>query len=431
MIDDINVPKRRRPTTPGFKKPLLRRRSEERAINLREPVFQTPEQVANKDITSHPEIVQDNKPERSLENKKSQPKKRFFKFKFKKPTKKQLIIGIPVAIILLGVTTAYAYVKLKKAPVLVAPTPPPPAKIEPPKPLTEASRLTGAQVNPDINNLPIVASMIENSPDARPQSGLKEAGLVFEAIAEGGITRFIALYQQNGQPAQIGPVRSVRPYYIDIAAAYDAGIAHAGGSPEALSLLNSLKLRDLDQFANAKSYDRVNFRYAPHNLYTSIDKLNELMKAKGFTTSSFVGFPREESKPAATPTAKTINIDISSALYDVSYTYDPATNTYKRSLGGTPHNDGTSSTQLSPNAVIVLVSDYSIHSDGVHSVYRMTGSGKTYIFQNGIVVEGSWNKADRKSMFSFLDAAGTPIKVQAGQAWISMVKQAGAVTYQP
>jgi len=67
----------------------------------------------------------------------------------------------------------------------------------------------------------------------------------------------------------------------------------------------------------------------------------------------------------------------------------------------------------------------------VHSVYRMTGSGKAFIFQNGVVIEGTWNKADLKSMFSFIDAAGTPIKVQAGQAWISMVKQAGAVTYQP
>ncbi|MEK7602981.1 MAG: DUF3048 domain-containing protein, partial [Patescibacteria group bacterium] len=304
-------------------------------------------------------------------------------------------------------------------------------KQEPPKPLTEASRLTGAQVNPEFNNLPIVASMIENSPDARPQSGLKEAGLVFEAIAEGGITRFMALYQQSGQPAQIGPVRSVRPYYLDIAAAYDAGIAHAGGSSEALNQIRSQGLKDLDQFANSKPYDRVNFRYAPHNLYTSIDKLNELMKAKNFTTSSFVSFVREEGKPVATPTAKTISIDISSALYDVGYTYDTATNSYKRSLGGKPHNDGASEAQLSPNAVIALVSDYSIHSDGVHSVYRMTGSGKAYIFQNGTVIEGTWNKADRKSMFSFLDSAGTPIKVQAGQAWISMVKQASAVTYQP
>ena len=432
MIDDINVPKRRRPTSPGFKKPYLRARSEQRAEKINEPRFETPEQIAVKNNNNglNKNIADTEKISKNLSN--TNKKKGWFKSNFKKPTKKQLVIGLPIIILVITATSLYAWAKLKKDPPPAPPPPPPPtAKAEPPKPLTEASRLTGAQVKPELNNLPIVAAMIENSPDARPQSGLKDAGLVFEAIAEGGITRFIALFQQSAQPAQIGPVRSVRPYYLDVAAAFDAGIAHAGGSPEALSQIRNQSLRDLDQFANAKTYERVNFRYAPHNLYTSIDKLNELMKAKGFATSSFVGFPRELGKPSATPTAKIISFDISSTLYDVSYAYDPASNTYKRSLGGKPHNDGSSEAQLAPNAVIAIVSDYSIHSDGVHSVYRMTGSGKAFIFQNGVVIEGTWNKADRKSMFSFIDAAGTPIKVQAGQAWISMVKQAGAVTYQP
>jgi len=118
------------------------------------------------------------------------------------------------------------------------------------KPTTEASKLTGVQVDPAVNQRPTTAVMIENSTAARPQSGLDQAGVVFEAIAEGGITRFEAIYQDS-QPAYLGPVRSVRPYYIQWALGFDAAIAHVGGSPEALSDIKTWNAKDLDQFAQA------------------------------------------------------------------------------------------------------------------------------------------------------------------------------------
>jgi hypothetical protein len=104
--------------------------------------------------------------------------------------------------------------------------------------------------------------MIENSPDARPQSGLQDAGVVVEAIAEGGITRFLTLFQES-QPQYIGPVRSLRPYYIDFAAPFQAGIAHVGGSPEALSRVRNGSYRDLDQFFNSAYFSRISARPAP------------------------------------------------------------------------------------------------------------------------------------------------------------------------
>ena len=107
--------------------------------------------------------------------------------------------------------------------------------------------------------------MIENSPDARPQSGLKAAGVVYEAIAEGGITRFMALYQTS-KPELIGPVRSLRMYYLDWFAPYSASIAHVGGSLNALTEARSGKYRDLDQFFNSQTYWRASDRYAPHNV---------------------------------------------------------------------------------------------------------------------------------------------------------------------
>ena len=107
--------------------------------------------------------------------------------------------------------------------------------------------------------------MIENSPDARPQSGIKQAGVVYEAIAEGGITRFLALYQE-AKPGLIGPVRSVRMYYVDWAAPYNASIAHIGGSAAALAEVRNGNYRDIDQFFNSGSYWRA--IATPRTMYT-------------------------------------------------------------------------------------------------------------------------------------------------------------------
>src|SRR5262249_44865010 len=152
---------------------------------------------------------------------------------------------------------------------------------------------------------------IENSDDARPQSGLQEAGVVYEAIAEAGITRFMALFQETG-PQYIGPVRSLRPYYIDFAAPFQASIVHVGGSPDALAQVTSGGFRNLDQFANGGSFWRISTRYAPHNVYTAFARLDALNQSKGYTSSKFTGWPRKKDKKLALPQATAIDIRVSS-----------------------------------------------------------------------------------------------------------------------
>ncbi len=298
------------------------------------------------------------------------------------------------------------------------------------KPTTEPSRLTGLPVSPELNKRPITGVMIENSPDARPQSGLLQAGVVYEAIAEGGITRFLALYEE-AQPNYIGPVRSVRPYYLDFALPFQASVAHVGGSPEALSQLRSLHVRDLDEFANAGAYQRITQRYAPHNVYTSSSKLDAIEKAKGFTKSDFTSWPRKKDRPAKIPTAKTIDFAISGYYYSVHYAYDAKSNSYKRSEGGARHMDERSHKQLHPKVVIALVMPYSIESDGKHSQYGTTGSGIMYVFQDGKVQKGVWHKSSRSSQISFTDSTGKPILLNAGQTWISLVGARSDVSYKP
>ncbi len=296
-----------------------------------------------------------------------------------------------------------------------------------PKPTTVASKLSGLQVEPAVNERPVTAIMIENSPDARPQSGLKDASVVYEAVAEGGITRFNALFQDT-QPDYIGPVRSVRPYYIDWFLPFDASLAHVGGSPQGLADVRSLGVKDLDQFVNSGYYTRITERYAPHNVYTSIAKLNELEQAKGFTTANFTGFDRKKEAASKTPTAAKIDLSISSALFNVHYDYDAGNNSYLRSEGGEPHKDLRSGAQISPKVVIAVVMQRGIDGDGQHTDYTTTGSGKVYVFQDGIVTEGTWGKTSRQAQWTFTGSDNKPMQFNPGQTWITMVDTSGSVT---
>jgi len=293
------------------------------------------------------------------------------------------------------------------------------------------SPLTGAEVADEaLAKRPVTAIMIENSPDARPQSGLKDAGVVFEAIAEGGITRFIALYQES-QPGLIGPVRSVRPYYVEWASAFDPAVAHIGGSKRALDMIRSGNYGvDLDQFFNAGSYWRAADRYAPHNVYTNFERMNALEAAKGKTGSNFTFAPRENEKKAKQPTATAINMAVSSGSYVVDYAYDAATNSYIRKQGGESHVDREGG-QIQPKVAIAIRVPMSLgFEDGYREQIATTGTGQAYIFQNGTVTEATWSKPDAKAQIKFTGADGKEVKLVRGQTWITAVPAERNISWQ-
>lgn len=318
--------------------------------------------------------------------------------------------------------------KTPTAPVAVSTKTPAPI----PKPVIYYSPLTGEKVPDQASTQQAVTGvMIENSPDARPQSGLKQAGVVYEAIAEGGITRFLALYQQQ-KPQLIGPVRSLRLYDIDWLAPFQASIAHVGGSAEALKEIRNGSYRDLDQFFNAPTYWRTVDRYAPHNVYTDASHLDALNTKKGYATSTFTAWPRQDAAPAKTPNASTINVTISSALYNSQYKYDAASNSYARFQAGAPHLDREQG-QIIPSVVIVMeVTESTVMQDGYREQITTTGSGKAHVFQNGTEIEATWSKADRGSQTKFSDASGKEVSLTRGQTWIVAVpvNRGGGVSWQ-
>lgn len=293
------------------------------------------------------------------------------------------------------------------------------------------SPLTGAEV-PDeaTTKKAVTAIMIENSPDARPQSGLKDAGVVYEAIAEGGITRFIALYQES-RPGLVGPVRSVRPYYVEWASAYDPAVAHIGGSKRALDMIRSGGYGvDMDQFFNAGAFWRANDRVAPHNVYTNFDRLDALRESKGKTTSTFNSFPRAEIKSAPTTPAQNISVGVSSGSFLVQYSYDPTTATYLRSHNGVAHDDREGG-RISPRVVVAIRVDMSLGlEDGNREQITTTGQGQAYIFQHGGVIEATWTRADVNSPLKLVDGEGKDISLARGQTWITAVGQGRAISWQ-
>lgn len=408
MIDNIQPAQKSRSKTKTTKKD----------DDYHEPAFVTPAEVAATDQEATVSLPQSLVAEAAV----ARPKK--IKHLFKSWSYRQW--GIAVAALLITSSGGASWYYTKNRIPADDNWRPSVGTYQKPAPTTVPSRLTGEQVTPDLNQLPVTGVMIENSPDARPQSGLKEAGVVFEAIAEGGITRYLALYME-AQPAVIGPVRSVRPYFLDFLRPFDAPIAHAGGSGEALAQISSEGIKDLDQFANGGAYQRRNHRYAPHNLYTSRAALLDLQRSKGFGTSEFAGFVRKAEKKSAAPNATTIDIKPSSALYASAYTYDAESNSYKRSLGNKPHTDEQSGAQLQPKVVIALVVPHSYR--GIYSHYAITGSGKAYIFQDGSVTEGTWEKASRTNQFKFGDVNGAPLGLNPGQTWLTLVRDVGMVSF--
>ena len=330
-----------------------------------------------------------------------------------------IIVGITI-ILTSGITTVILLSKPAKTVVItkkVEKTKPKPVPIV----VKYYSPLTGNLVaDENTTKQAVTGIMIENSPNARPQSGLKDSGVVFEAIAEGGITRFLVLYQQE-KPQLIGPVRSLRLYDVEWLAAFNSSIGHVGGSSGALTEVRNGSYRDLDQFFNPNYFWRSTDRYAPHNVYTSFEKLDALNVAKGYTSSTFTGFSRIDGKTGAVTDATVIDITISSFLYNSTYNYNPATNNYSRSQAGEAHNDRESG-QITPSVIIAMrVDESTVFEDGYRENITTIGSGAATIFQNGTATAVTWHKPSKLDQISFTDATGADIPLVRGQTWIVAV----------
>lgn len=309
------------------------------------------------------------------------------------------------------------------SPPEATPAPPPPAQEAPkPRPLSPLSGLPYEQGGS------LVAVMVENSTAARPQSGLLSAEVVYEILAEGGITRFMALYFGQA-PAVVGPVRSARPYFVLLAKEWGAIYAHCGGDPKDLEPIRRWKVIDVDEIPHGEPFWRDNTRQAPHNLYTSITGLRR-----------FVG--RELPQPAARfnfiPWAEkpVQGLDIIYHKdYTVSYRLKGQEATagterkyhYERYMNGQVHRDRETGKQLEISNVIVQVARSRVAYPDGGLIIDLIGKGKAYYLLGGRYLEGYWEKKDVEAPTRFYSKSGQPIELTPGQTWIQVVPETARI----
>lgn len=291
-----------------------------------------------------------------------------------------------------------------------------------------------------INTRPL-GVMVNNYIDARPQSGLIYADVVYEVVAEGGITRFLAFFLSN-TPEKIGPVRSTRTYYLTIVKEMgDAMLMHEGYSPQALEAIETWPVRSLQRggaSALANWRDTSLNVATEHTLYTNGKILRERGDELGWqgTSPDFESwmFKEDNALPALegcmVGDCNPITIDFwDEGDYSAIWKWDKETNTYLRFTGydevgnPIPHVDRETRKQISvKNVVVQFATESSIVGDDKNRLdYALVGSGEGLVFIDGAVTKVTWSKKDRDSRAFFYDENGNEIKFNRGKFWISIV----------
>jgi hypothetical protein len=302
-----------------------------------------------------------------------------------------------------------------------------------PKPVgTPRWPLTGLEApSPEATLIRVVSVKIENSPAARPQTGLDKADVVYEVIAEGGITRFHCLFQSQAPPV-VGPVRSCRPPDLYLIQQYHSLLAHVGGPKSVRTILasNRTLYNDMDQFFNPASYWRSSKRPAPHNMYLNITKLRGVAtKARSYpATETITGLEFARISIAATPVVTLVTVPMSSSN-KVQWRYDAVSRTYARSINGKAHVDAVTGKQLTARNVIVMWARVSPYPGDTHEVVNIAlkGTGRASVFIGGRRIDGTWTAGtDAPPHFSAAD--GSTIKLDPGNTWIQILDTPQKIT---
>jgi len=294
------------------------------------------------------------------------------------------------------------------------PTTPPVASELPP---SDPPPLTPAEPVPPDRTLPgVISAVIDNKAEARPQSGLERADLVVEMMAEGGITRYLAFFYSRGASV-IGPIRSARPYFAEIAKAYSAPLAHAGGSMEALERIRSLNVPNFDEINNAaRAFWRDRVRRMPHNLYTSTDRLLAEAERKRYPLRSLPAAPEGEMPSGEAAPRVLIAY---SPEYKVEWLWRDGL--FRRLINGAEHvmQDGA---EITARNVIIMVAKHRIEiANGTsNSTIDVIGTGPALFLRDGQAHRGTWKKenADRHFIFT---VNGASYNYSPGNTWLQIV----------
>lgn len=284
---------------------------------------------------------------------------------------------------------------------------------------------TGEEVSEDDSkNVPYFV-IIENHKDARPQSGLTSADIVYETMAEGGIPRFIALFQSK-KVDKIGPVRSARPYFLDIAKEYGLPFGHCGGSEDALNRIKNESLLSLNEFAYSSTYWRDKTRKAPHNLYTSSEKMISTINKKGWAKDPLVKLTFDKNYWETVSGTAALNVSMKlSSYYSTSYVYKDGK--YYKSMDGKPTLDKETGDQIAVTNLVIQKTSIILQKDNKHITIKLVGKGTGYFVSNGKAIEITWERKSLKSQTIIKDKQGNVVPFNVGNTWWNVISTSNNV----
>jgi len=293
---------------------------------------------------------------------------------------------------------------------------------------TALAPLRGTTVPVGSLNHASIAAKIDNHPDARPQVGLEHTDLVFEELVEGGLTRYVAVWQSD-IPELLGPVRSIRPMDPDIISPLGGIVCYSGGQQRFVALMRQTPVYNAihGQPDTASTFFRTPSKPAPHNVLV---KARELLAQHSTIPAPVQQFafsldvPSSTASKDGTPTAA---IDYAfSGVTKGSWTWDPAKKSFLRAQGAKPDLDGAGA-QLSATNVIVL--RVPIADDKGVPKTLMIGSGEAWVSTGGGTIHATWSKSSATAPIRLVDASGVTVRLAAGNSWIELVPLAGSVAF--
>jgi hypothetical protein len=293
-----------------------------------------------------------------------------------------------------------------------------------------------------MDRLPL-AIVIDNNEKAHPAYGLDRAELVYEIVAEGGITRFLAVYWRN-DVGTIMPVRSARVYFLPWTLELDAVFVHYGGAQEPAvaniyGWIPAYGVHNIDGLVLPRGpFQRESSRRAPHNVFASTAGLWDLATAREWTGPPALAlwlFKEDEpggSPPEDAERASAVFLSFgpwSKAPYNVQWQYDALRNTYRRLQGGKSQRDAASGQQITAKNIVVQFVGLSYAGDGVHLLFETEGEGDAIVFQDGLAIPANWRKTDREARTRFYDALGNEIAFNRGATWVEVLANGSPVLY--
>jgi Protein of unknown function (DUF3048). len=279
--------------------------------------------------------------------------------------------------------------------------------------------LTGLKSEKKPDHRP-VAVMINNHPLARPQSGLEKADIIYEVLAEGGVTRFLAIFQSE-MPEIFGPVRSARDYYIELAKGYDAFFVAHGFSPEAKRMLDSGYIDNINGiYYDGTLFQRSKERQAPHNSYMTYENLKKGAEKNGYSLKGMpepLKFLQDGDEIDGTP-ATEVNIDYSTDSFFVRYVYDADTQTYARYSNNKKTVDEESGNPIALANIFIVEMSHSVIDEKGRLEINLDSGGKALLLQRGKVIEVEWENKEGKILPCL---AGRQVPLVPGKTWINIV----------